>query len=90
MKFGNLILHQSSSHHISAVSLPCQVHKYEMAKAVKALCWPGEFRILWKALDKEPRRVVLVRRAVLEVSRSLQDDGLNSLSLYIYIHVCLL
>lgn len=31
-----------------------QVHKYEMAKAAKALCWPGEFRILWKALDKDP------------------------------------
>eukprot|EP00913_Durusdinium_trenchii_P011210 g10528.t1 len=30
------------------------VHKYEMAKAAKALCWPGEFRILWKALDKDP------------------------------------
>ena len=25
-----------------------------MAKAAKALCWPGEFRILWKALDKDP------------------------------------
>ena len=29
-----------------------EVHKYELAKAVKQLCWPGEFRILWKALDK--------------------------------------
>ena len=36
----------------------CQVHKYEMAKAVKALCWPGEFRILWKALDKDKSGLV--------------------------------
>eukprot|EP00435_Cladocopium_sp_Y103_P008120 s2749_g2.t1 len=34
------------------------VHKYEMAKAVKALCWPGEFRILWKALDKDKSGLV--------------------------------
>jgi len=34
------------------------VHKYEMAKAAKALCWPGEFRILWKALDKDKSGLV--------------------------------
>ena len=37
--------------------LGCQVHKYEMAKATKALCWPGEFRILWKALDKDGKNL---------------------------------
>jgi len=34
------------------------VHKYELAKSVKALCWPGEFRILWKALDKDKSGLV--------------------------------
>ncbi|CAJ1443372.1 unnamed protein product [Effrenium voratum] len=34
------------------------VHKYELAKAVKQLCWPGEFRILWKALDKDKSGLV--------------------------------
>ena len=27
----------------------------QLPGSVQALCWPGEFRILWKALDKVAR-----------------------------------
>ena len=32
--------------------------------AAQALCWPGEFRILWKALDKAPPSPALVLDAM--------------------------
>ena len=30
------------------------MQKNELFKAVKELCWPGDARLLWKGLDKEP------------------------------------